>query len=630
MWHPTIPHLLAFSLRSSYWSHDGFDILDEPDTEFNLPGGGYNAPSNRRGGPSTSKFGCEYASQLYVYEGLGRGVLNNALNGFVSTIRAAVSPAATALCCDEIFKRKTDIEASGTTKLQVTFSMMEIYNEKIRDLLNPDPKTNNDLKVRTTPKGTYVEGTKAKAVGSFDAINREMEAGTASRTVAATQMNATSSRAHTVMAITVKQIISEDGRKKEIASDMNLVDLAGSERAESTGATGDRLKEGAAINKSLSSLGNVISALAEQANNPKKKVFVPYRDSKLTQILQSALGGNSKTIMVAALSPADINYEETLSTLRYADRAKQIKVVVEVQENPTDRLIRQLKEENEKLRKMMEQMGGDGFDPAAFAAAAGGGRRERRAAGGHDHRGADAGGDREGRLGGEGGERGRQGRRARGARAEMNARHEGLAHGMISRSNFEATLKDAINGTIAASDVTRRRRWRRCSRSVEARAQARAKPTAASSASTTLCAVLDEALRFLDGKVPDAELPAARGRMDEVLGASAHRCGRMGCSRSTRWLVIDADPARRACRARSPTRRSRQVQGARQVRVPHRAGGGQGGHALEERAVGDDGGAVVRPIGGDVKKAVVAAELRFDQLLRDAEDGAVDEGVMKA
>ena len=95
---------------------------------------------------------------------------------------------------------------------QVTFSMMEIYNEKIRDLLNPDRKTNNDLKVRTTPKGTFVEGVKAKAVGSFDAINREMEAGTASRTVAATQMNATSSRAHTIMSITVKQLITEDGR----------------------------------------------------------------------------------------------------------------------------------------------------------------------------------------------------------------------------------------------------------------------------------------------------------------------------------------------------------------------------------------------------------------------------------
>ena len=142
--------------------------------------------------------------------------------------------------------------------------MMEIYNEKIRDLLNPDPKTNNDLKVRTTPKGTFVEGVKSKAVGSFKAISDTMDAGTSSRTVAATQMNATSSRAHTVMTISIKQISTVDGRTREVGSDMNLVDLAGSERAESTGATGDRLKEGAAINKSLSALGNVISALAEQ------------------------------------------------------------------------------------------------------------------------------------------------------------------------------------------------------------------------------------------------------------------------------------------------------------------------------------------------------------------------------
>jgi len=271
--------------------------------------------------------------------------------------------------CDEVFKRKVDIEASGTTQLQVTFSMMEIYNEKIRDLLNTDPKTNNDLKVRTTAKGTFVDGTKPKVVGSFEEIDKTMEQGVASRTVAATQMNATSSRAHTLMTIRVTQMITEDGRTKEISSDMNLIDLAGSERAESTGATGDRLKEGAAINKSLSALGNVISALADAANNPKKKVFIPYRDSKLTQILQSALGGNSKTIMVAALSPADINYEETLGTLRYADRAKQIKVVVEVQENPTDKLIRQLKEENDKLKKMLEGMDG-GMDLSALMAAA--------------------------------------------------------------------------------------------------------------------------------------------------------------------------------------------------------------------------------------------------------------------
>ena len=214
-------------------------------------GGGYNAPTNRRGGASTSEFGCEYASQQFVYQGLGRGVLNNALNGFncclfaygqtgsgksYSFVGYGTNKGIVPQVCDEIFKRKTDIEASGSTQLQVTFSMMEIYNEKIRDLLNPDPKTNNDLKVRTTPKGTFVEGAKAKAVGSFKAINTEMENGTASRTVAATQMNATSSRAHTLMTISVKQIITEDGRTKEISSDMNLIDLAGSERAESTGA----------------------------------------------------------------------------------------------------------------------------------------------------------------------------------------------------------------------------------------------------------------------------------------------------------------------------------------------------------------------------------------------------------
>ena len=268
-----------FAFDYSYWSHDGFDVLEAPEDDLGYPGEGYNAPTNRRGGPTTSEFGSEYASQKEVYEGLGRGVLNNALEGYncclfaygqtgsgksYSFVGYGSNKGVVPQVCDEVFKRKVDIEASGTTQLQVTFSMMEIYNEKIRDLLNPDAKTNNDLKVRTTPKGTYVEGVKAKAVGSYEAIQKTMDAGTASRTVAATQMNATSSRAHTIMTIAVKQIITEGGRTKEIASDMNLVDLAGSERAESTGATGDRLKEGAAINKSLSALGNVISALADQ------------------------------------------------------------------------------------------------------------------------------------------------------------------------------------------------------------------------------------------------------------------------------------------------------------------------------------------------------------------------------
>ena len=197
-------------------------------------------------------------------------------------------------------KRKSELEASGTTQLQVTFSMMEIYNEKIRDLLNPDNKTNNDLKVRTTPKGTFVEGCKAKAVGSYKAISDTMDAGTASRTVAATQMNATSARAHTVMTISVKQIISEEGRKKEISSDMNLVDLAGSERARMSGASGVRLQECKKINASLSALGNVIAALTASGHRP----HIPYRDSKLTRLLEDSLGGNCKTTMVANVSMA--------------------------------------------------------------------------------------------------------------------------------------------------------------------------------------------------------------------------------------------------------------------------------------------------------------------------------------
>jgi len=137
-----------------------------------------------------------------------------------------------------------------------------------------------------------------------------------------------------------------------------LVDLAGSEKAEQTGATGDRLKEGCAINKSLTCLGQVISVLADKAMGKGKNQVVPYRDSALTRMLQNALGGNSKTIMICALSPADTNYEETLGTLRYADRAKKIQNKATVNESPQDKMIRELKEENERLKKQLAGMGG--------------------------------------------------------------------------------------------------------------------------------------------------------------------------------------------------------------------------------------------------------------------------------
>lgn len=157
----------------------------------------------------------------------------------------------------------------------------------------------------------YVEGLTKTAVTSYEQIDALTERGTSHRTVAATKMNATSSRAHTVVTVVLTSKTVKDGQKMTKTSEINLVDLAGSERAGSTGATGDTLKEGAKINQSLSALGNVISALADG-----KKA--PFRDSKLTMLLQNALGGNSKTIMIAAVSPADVNYDESLSTLRYA------------------------------------------------------------------------------------------------------------------------------------------------------------------------------------------------------------------------------------------------------------------------------------------------------------------------
>ncbi|EEY59673.1 kinesin-like protein [Phytophthora infestans T30-4] len=184
-----------------------------------------------------------------------------------------------------------------------------------------------------------------------------MNAGILARTTASTNMNATSSRAHTIFQIIVTQseLNPSTGKVMDKVSRINLIDLAGSERAASTGATGSRLKEGAAINQSLSALGNCISALADLANG--KKGLVPYRNSKLTHLLKDSLGGNSKTIMIAALSPASVNYSETLGTLRYADRAKQIKNKAIVNEDPNQILIRQLKEELEMLRKsMMENM----------------------------------------------------------------------------------------------------------------------------------------------------------------------------------------------------------------------------------------------------------------------------------
>jgi kinesin family member 1 len=186
--------------------------------------------------------------------------------------------------------------------------------------VHPNKRPKDGLKIRQHPKiGVYVENMVKVPVASYEEIESQINNGTANRTIGETNMNATSSRAHTVTTITFKQIFidKETGKTfNQKVSDINLIDLAGSERAESTGATGDRLKEGSNINKSLMILGKVISALAKKAEG--KNVAPPFRESQLTFLLQNALGGNTKTSMIAALSPANVNHDETLSTLRYA------------------------------------------------------------------------------------------------------------------------------------------------------------------------------------------------------------------------------------------------------------------------------------------------------------------------
>ena len=274
-----------------------------------------------------------------------------------------------------MFNRIDEIIAKDPgTACTVEVSYLEIYNEKVRDLLNPSNKGN--LKVREHPStGPYVEDLSKLAVRSFNEIENLMDEGNKARTVAATNMNETSSRSHSVftLLLTQKRHDQEVKMSGERVAKISLVDLAGSERATSTGATGARLKEGAEINKSLSSLGRVIAALADMSSGKKKGGkgnTVPYRDSVLTWLLKDSLGGNSMTAMIAAISPADINYEETLSTLRYADSAKRIKNHAVVNEDPNARMIRELKEELAQLRSKLGGAGGsggsapgEGFDP---------------------------------------------------------------------------------------------------------------------------------------------------------------------------------------------------------------------------------------------------------------------------
>lgn len=330
--------------------------------------------------------------------------------------------------CQALFERQTthnglDVRnANVNYKLEVSY--LEIYSEDVRDLLSRTPTAS--LRVREHPEfGPYVEGLRQVLVEDYATIKKLIDQGNKERVTASTLMNNRSSRSHAIMTLYFTQLIDEPdiGKTREVVSKINLVDLAGSERVEMSGVTGINFKEAININKSLSTLGLVISKLAAQSQarlagkdksiaskpkvsskptpvtattkptrlmtdkstaavqksnvksptqkmSPKSPIdksiseHIPYRDSVLTWILKESLGGNSKTFMIATVSPSELNYNESLSTLRYAANAKQIVNTVKVNEDPNDKLIRVLKDEIEILRRQLITRGSDSTSSA--------------------------------------------------------------------------------------------------------------------------------------------------------------------------------------------------------------------------------------------------------------------------
>ena len=325
-----------------------------------------------------------YAHQEDIYNALGEEFLDHNFEGYHTCIFAygqtgsgksytmmgtPAQPGLIPRTCEDLFQR---IESSTSPHISysVRVSYFEVYNEHVRDLLAPSRPTNSDhpyyLKIREHPlEGPYVKDLTDLPVKNYPELLRYMRIGDTSRTTASTKMNDASSRSHAVFTIMLKQIhhdLSTDSTTERLAR-IRLVDLAGSERAKSTEATGARLREGSNINKSLTTLGRVIAALADprhgrihNGSKGRNKDVVPYRDSILTWLLKDSLGGNSKTAMIACIAPSD--YDETLSTLRYADQAKNIRTRAIVNQDSVSAAERdaQIEEMQNTIRELQIQV----------------------------------------------------------------------------------------------------------------------------------------------------------------------------------------------------------------------------------------------------------------------------------
>ncbi|XP_056390338.1 LOW QUALITY PROTEIN: interferon-induced very large GTPase 1-like [Hyla sarda] len=310
---------------------------------------------------------AKYTSQEDIFETLGKNLLDSIFAGFNSCIFAYGQtgsgktfsmmgtddqPGLVPRISSALFSR----DISHLKSFHVEASYLELYNEKVRDLLYP---TSNfkALKVREHKSfGPYVEGLSHHVVNNTEDIKSLINEGNKCRKTASTKMNEHSSRSHAIFTLTVTQTLqNEHGAMKELLSKVSLVDLSGSERTSLSGATGDRMKESNNINKSLTALGLVINSLAELSEGRRKSTYVNYRDSMLTWLLKNNLGGNSKTVMLATISPASVHYQETLSTLKYADSAKRIVNKVTVNEDIKSKAIAELKDEVRSLREQLQQ-----------------------------------------------------------------------------------------------------------------------------------------------------------------------------------------------------------------------------------------------------------------------------------
>ena len=269
----------------------------------------------------------------------------------------------------EARRRESTPERQVTVKCKASY--IEIYNESLRDLLRPQTPAKAMQIREDTRGGITVSGVHEEDVASMDDMLAQLDVGTVARSTGSTLMNHCSSRSHSILTIVLEQTVQRsDGTPAEFTcAKLHLVDLAGSERNKKTGASGQRFKESVSINSGLLALGNVISVLGEQSKAPEgKRVHVPYRDSKLTRLLQDSLGGNATTLIVACISPADTNIEESLNTLKYANRAKNIRNKPIVNRDPHSMLTAQLRAELAAMKRLLERNG-----IAVDAEAAGGG-----------------------------------------------------------------------------------------------------------------------------------------------------------------------------------------------------------------------------------------------------------------